>query len=344
LRSFVNVATDADFRLLLGWVFQAFRPHGPYPILCLSGEQGCAKSTTGKVLRALIDPSISPLRCELRDIRDLMIAATNAWVIAFDNLSRIPDWLSDALCRLATGGGFSTRELYTDAEEKILDAQRPCLLTSIEDLASRGDLLERAIVLRLPRIPDSKRRTEREFWSAFELARPRLLGAILTAVSGALASVHQVRLPSLPRMADFAVWATAAEGALNWPAGSFLRAYTGNQDEANELALEASPLVPPLRQFVEQQHTGRWEGTAGDLLKALKLLVSEETAKGSDWPKRPHVLSGRLRRLAPNLRQVGILIDFDQRRPDRKRDRLIRITVAVRESERSQASEASGVR
>ena len=30
--------------------------------------------------------------------------------------------MSDALCRLSTGGGFSTRELYTNAEEMVLEA------------------------------------------------------------------------------------------------------------------------------------------------------------------------------------------------------------------------------
>src|SRR5262249_44786496 len=250
------------------------------------------------VLRALIDPSTAPLRCEPRHAHDLMIAATNGWIIGFDNLSSLPDWFSDALCRLATGGGFSTRELFTDAEEKIFEAQRPCLLTSIEDLASRGDLLERAIVLRLPRIADSDRRTEREFWMAFEAAYPKLLGAALTALSGALANVGQVRLTSLLRMADFTVWGTGTERAFHWPVGSFLRAYAGNQDDVNDLALDASPLVPPLRQFVEQHDV--WEGTMRELLDGLKPLADEETIKAKDWPKRPNTLSGRLRRLAPN--------------------------------------------
>ncbi len=323
LRSFVNVGNDADFRLQVGWMLQALRPSGPYPVLCLSGEQGCAKSTMARAIRSLIDPNTAPLRSEPREARDLMIAANNGWTVAFDNLSHLPDWLSDALCRLATGGGFSTRELYTDDEEKIFDAQRPCLLTSIEDLASRGDLLERAIVLQLPRIQEENRRTEHEFWTGFEAVRAKLLGALLTAVSSALASVSQVRLESLPRMADFAVWATAAEVGLQWPAGCFLDAYRGNQRDANDLALDASPLVAPLRQLVDRH--GTWEGTAGELLGELNVLAGAEAVKGKDWPKRPHVFSGRLRRLAPNLRQVGILVEFDLRRSCRKRDRMLRV-------------------
>lgn len=101
LRPFVNVADENNWRLLVAWLIAAFRPRGPYPLLGLHGEQGCAKSTTARTIRSLIDPSTAPLRSEPREPRDLMIAATNSWVVAFDNLSSVPVWLSDALCRLA---------------------------------------------------------------------------------------------------------------------------------------------------------------------------------------------------------------------------------------------------
>jgi hypothetical protein len=113
LRGFVNVANDDDWALLLAWLVAAFRPHGPYPVLVLHGEQGSAKSTVARVLRALVDPGTASLRSEPRDARDLIISATNGWCVALDNLSHLPVWLSDAICSLATGGGFGTRELFT---------------------------------------------------------------------------------------------------------------------------------------------------------------------------------------------------------------------------------------
>src|SRR5207247_939244 len=149
LRQFINVKDDDDWKLLVAFLTAALRPKGPYPVLVLHGEQGSAKSTTARVLRAMVDPNSSPLRSEPRDGRDLMIAANNACLVCFDNLSRIPRWLSDCICRLATGGGFSTRALYTNEEEALFDAQRPVIITGIEELASRGDLLERSIILYL---------------------------------------------------------------------------------------------------------------------------------------------------------------------------------------------------
>ena len=80
-----------------------------------------------EVLRRLIDPNSAMLRAEPRDVRDVMIAATNSWLLAIDNISDLQPWLSDCLCRLSTGGGFSTRELYTDMDQFIpeLDFHEP---------------------------------------------------------------------------------------------------------------------------------------------------------------------------------------------------------------------------
>src|SRR5262249_44859467 len=143
---FVNVAA-ADFLLLVAWLTAALLSTGPYPVLTLTGEQGSAKSTLARLLRLLIDPHASPLRSEPKEPRDLMISATNGWIVALDNLSTVPPWLSDALCRLATGGGFATRPLYTDNEEIILSATRPTVLTGLEEFVPLGDLTRRAAFL-----------------------------------------------------------------------------------------------------------------------------------------------------------------------------------------------------
>jgi hypothetical protein len=204
LRPFVNVSNDVDWRIVVAWLVAALRPCGPYPVLTLHGEQGAAKSTLARLLRALVDPNQAPLRAEPRGVRDLMEAAANAWMLAFDNLSHLPPWLSDALCRLATGGGFGTRALFTNQEEALFDAQRPVLLTGIDEVVTRGDLLDRSLLVYLPEIPDKNRRPEDEFWQDFAVVRPRILGALLDAVSAALHRLPTVQASPLPRMADFA--------------------------------------------------------------------------------------------------------------------------------------------
>jgi len=339
LRRFVNVGSDADWRLLVSWLLAALRPSGPYPVLVIYGEQGSAKSSLVRVLRALVDPNTAALRTMPRDERDLVIAATNGWLIALDNLSYLPDWLSDALCRLATGSGFATRELYTDADETLFAAQRPVVMNGIEEVATRGDLLDRAVILYLPTIPTGERRNEKAFWPAFEQARPEIFGALLDIVSAGLRALPTVRIDDLPRMADFAVWACAAADACGWTAQNFLDAYQGIRDAVHELTLEASPVGPFMRDFAVQHSP--WEGTASELLRALEALsqggvttggvtMQASPKAGRDvttqkaWPKNGRALSNALRRLTPTLRALGIAVTFD-REPGGKRQRLIRL-------------------
>ena len=122
------------------------------------------------MLRALSDPAVEPLRALPRNERDLAIAAGNAWVLAFDNLSGISRPALGRLCRLATGGGFATRQLYSDDEEIIFSAKRPIILNGINDVATRGDLQERSLLVSLPSIPEDERREENSFWAEFEAA------------------------------------------------------------------------------------------------------------------------------------------------------------------------------
>src|SRR5262245_38013970 len=161
-----------------------------------------------------------------------MIAANNGYLLAFDNVSGLPIWLSDALCRLASGGGFAVRRLYTDDEEVLFDATRPILLNGIEDVISRPDLGDRAIFLTLAPIGEGQRRSENELWREFEIARPGILGALLDAMVHGLRAVSCVHFDRLPRMADFALWAAACETA--WAAGTFARAYAANRRIAVE--------------------------------------------------------------------------------------------------------------
>ena len=188
-------------------------------------------------------------------------------------------WLSDALCRLASGGSFAVRQLYTDEDEVLFQAARPLLVNGIEDVISRPDLADRGVFLTLAPIGEQQRRPETELWREFEIARPRILGALLDAAVHGLQTLPGVRLTSLPRMADFALWATACETAL-WPAGTFARAYAANRKAAIEGIIDADPVAICVRRLMAQR--GSWAGTASDLLRAatdLPVTKSRKTAR-----------------------------------------------------------------
>ena len=306
MKKFLNV-TPSDWPLLVAWLIGAFIPSGPYPVLVLTGEQGSAKSTAARLLRSLVDPSTVPLRSLPRDERDLSITASNSWLIALDNVSSLTPWLSDAISRLATGGGFATRELYTNAEEVLFAATRPVVLNGIGDIATRSDLLDRAIIVTLPTISDDKRRTEAELWGEFEQVRPSALAALLDAIVMALRDVHTVRLDATPRMADFARWVVAAAPALDMEPKDFLDAYTSNRRSVHELALESSPVAAQILALTDEfPDGGEWTGAATELLEKLNARAENGAQSRTGWPKNARSLSSTLMRLAPNLRAIGV--------------------------------------
>jgi Domain of unknown function (DUF3854) len=320
LRRLINCPDDATFALVRAWLGQALRGRGPFPLLVLLGEQGSAKSTTARVLKGLLDPRALDVRAEPKEVRDLMIAARTNWALAFDNLSHLPAWLSDALCRLATGGGFGTRELYSDDEEQTFTAKRPAVLNGIEDFVTRPDLLERSLLIRHPTIDEARRRPEAALWAEFEALAPGLLGALFDYVAGGLRELPNVRLGGLPRMADFATFAVACEIGRVGSGEEFLRAYRDNQAGANEQVLDDSPVAAALRQFMAGRD--EWTGTPTELLDQLTALVPEKQRQDREWPKKPNSLSNKLKRLAPSLRRAaGIDVQVGVKDTDRKRTR-----------------------
>src|SRR5215217_133293 len=315
MRDLLNLAGeggDRNWRLILAWLAQAFKPKGPYPVLVLLGPQGAAKSTAQRLLRMLVDPSQVPLRTVPRDEHNLYIDAVSSWVLAMDNLGGVSTWLSDALCRLATGGGFSTRQLYENREQELFDAMRPIILNGIGDIVTRPDLLDRSILITLPSIPPERRKLEREIFAEFDVEAPRVLGYLFSAIAEGIRLAPSVQLDDPPRMADFATWATATEEALGAEPGEFMDAYLGSQDEATETALESWAAAAAFIKFA-REHEGfddAWVGTATELLEELNDSVTNDTLKRSkDWPKTPARLSESLNRLSPALLDVGVHVD-----------------------------------
>jgi hypothetical protein len=205
-------------------------------------------------------------------------------------------------------------ELYTDSDEIIFDAMRPVTLNGIDHLAERADLAERALILHMPRIAPNDRQDERQLYANFERELPLILGALYTALGVALSRIDHVCLGSKPRMADFALWATAAGPGLGVDPNTFLAAYHGNRAEAVEDTLEGDVVAAAVLEWMDGRRTedgaDLWEGTCKQLLQYLESTASEGTKKSPAWPKTPRELSSRLRRIATFLREVGIEITF----------------------------------
>jgi len=320
LREFLNCDEDG-FILAIGWKLAALHGQGPFPILVIGGRQGTGKTTAARVIRGTLDPSTASDRGAPNDVRDAVIACSNAWVQSWDNLSSMKPELSDAACRIATGAGFSTRKLFTDGDEHITHVRRPIMVNGIPDLLSRGDFAERALVVRLQPIPDAKRKTEAAFWQSFEAAQPRILGALLDVLSGALLRLPETTMDRMPRMADFARLIAAAEPDCPWHGGDFMRAYEAGRQEAATSVLDGDAVAQAIMKLAgkrreEGKPGGVFEGSAADLLAKL----AQGAEKGEGWPRSPKGLVNHLERIAPAMA-------FEGYRIERRRTRTSRLVV-----------------
>jgi hypothetical protein len=340
LREFVNV-TESDFRLLVCWMAFALRPKGPYPVLILHGNQATAKSTLVTVVRQLIDPQTAPHLAESRSTADLMVTALNGWLLAFDNLSHLPNWLSDSLCRLASGSGFATRTLYSNEDRNVIYAQRPIILSGIDEFVRKGDLADRGLFLHLPPILPGKRRAEDEFWGKFQELRPKILAGLLDAIVGGLRELPSVQLADLPRMADFALFGEAVGRGLGWAPATFLAAYLENRQQATLSTIEDSILANMLLKIVKQ-NLGllEWCAPASELHTKLTLRLERRVANSPSWPKTPRLFANELRRLAPTLAENGLFVMF--KRTDKARLIILTTRPHLHQSAATNQSEHSG--
>ena len=298
-----QLTPNRAFQGAIAWLLQAFRVDGPFPVLPLFGQQGAGKTTFTKRLCWLLDPHSATLRVLSRDDRDILIAARHSWLQAKDNVSTLTQWTSDAFCRLATGGAISTRTLYTDDEETILNAKRPLLLNGITNFLEQQDLVDRSIVVSLNAISEAERRPESELEQRYAELQPKALGALLTVVSVGLARSGERHLARLPRMADFAEWIVACSPALGWDAEDFLNWYASTKTDLVKEALDASPIVPYLLQLMAN-YRDKAELPPSELLAELNHLAGlDEGNKRAPhgWPKRAQSLTNELKRLQPAL-------------------------------------------
>lgn len=297
---------DGQRLLFLCYLVAALIPGVPIPALIFHGVQGATKSTHLKLVKKLLDPSAVPVRRSVKDATEFAQAAAQNRALFFDNLSSLPDWLSDALCGLVTGDGWSKRELFSDDGTTYFEYQGLVGLGGINLIADKPDLLDRSLIFELEPVPQEERLPEDEFWEAFEEARPRILGGMFDLLGKALELRPNVRIESLPRMADFARCGAAIAQAMGHPAEEFLAAYERNIGLQHRAAIEASPTAQVVEELMRDRDT--WSGSPSDLLEALqeRALAVGVSTKATGWPSTASWLIRRLKQSQTNLKAIGI--------------------------------------
>lgn len=310
-------------------------PNMPHPVVLIGGEHGTGKTTASRRLAAIMDASPVGPRKAPRDVESWTTAAAGSWVVALDNLSGIPDWLSDALCRASTGDGDVRRRLYTDGDLHVIAFRRALIVNGIDVGAMRGDLADRLVHLMLERIPDKNRRRDEEMSQQWTDAHPKVLGALLDLTVKVLSVLPNIELDTMPRMADFARVLAAVDKVLNT---NGMATYLGLRRELAEDVASSDPVIIALIASVP----GEFTGTSATLLEVIHPLDDagqrvDPRRLPKDWPATARDLTTALNRHAPVLRQLGWKVS----KSDRKSGRQVQWTLTPPPDEEREAEKSA---
>ncbi len=307
----LNISPD-DHHLILAWILDSMRPETPYPVLELCGEMGSSKSTTQSRLRALIDPHEIPLRGRPKNVADFHIAAANAHVCSFENLSSLSSEQQDALCILSTGGGYATRKLYSNDGEHVIKSKRPVMLNCINAVASQPDLIERVISVELPAITSAKRQDEQALGAAWQTDYPIIFTGLVTLFSEALKVLPSVKIQKgmQKRMLDFQKLGESVSIAMDGKADDFSARLDNLHGDSVLRGLESYGISTGIQMLIANRLGGPWKGT---FLQLLTTLNGYADVDRSNWPKSTRHLSSQLKRITPGLRRLGIKIEHKAR-------------------------------
>ena len=273
------------------------------------GEKGAAKSTACKLLKRVIDPSELDTLTMPKNLDNMIVNLSKHWFLPFDNVSSISDDISDILCRAITGDGIQKRKLYSDNDDCIYKFQKCIALNGINNVATKPDLLDRAILIELSRIKEENRKELTALENEFEKDLPFILGGIFNVLSKAMNIYENISLDKLPRMADFCRWGYAIGEALGNFGNQFLEEYKNNINSQNIEVLNSDTVADLIIKFMNTKvNSAEWEGKVSELYSELLKLKDCEYSgfKSFDFPKQPNVLSRRLNGIKSNLETVGI--------------------------------------
>ena len=236
-KSKFNLENSNDYILVLAFIIKAIIPKsGANPILILQGLQGTGKTTISKIIKKLVDPTHPLLVAPPKKIDDVIVTAHSSLLLAFDNLSGLNAEMSDLFCRISSGVGFTKRALYSNDKEIIYDISRPVLFNGIDELTTRADFFDRAIIINLSKISKEKRKSESRLDKDFDEDYSYLFSGIVSLISPILKILPTIQETNLPRMTEFARLGIALEHVLNLSQETFLSVFDKNSLEKSEAA------------------------------------------------------------------------------------------------------------
>jgi hypothetical protein len=339
-----NIRDPKDQLLFKAYLITLFIPDIAHVILLLKGVKGAAKSIVETQVKRIIDPSQIELLILNNDKKEFVIQLSRSYYNAYDNVIKIPQWLSSIICAATTGAGFIMRTLYTTADETALKFKRCFALSSIGASLTEDDALERSMSLKSPKIEKQNRKLEENILAEFDSLLPQLLGYIFDTVAKTMQIKNQLEQSGeldgkLERIADFSFWSEAAARAMGYKPMEFLDAYSENLRNQSREAVNFNALADIMRIICQNESANKpeVEYTLPELLAKVRqtgfeigIEIDKYTTKFA-WAKTPQSLSEELMRLAGVIEdsygyKIERYLDTVGRKGRKKNNSVIRIT------------------
>ena len=310
LWKYVNIFKENYAVVLAILVDALINPSSAKPVVSLVGHSGTAKTSSGRCFVALIDPSTAALHSPPKDLQEWLTTASGSYVVGLDNLSKMPSWLSDAICCAATGDAVVKRQLYTDGDLHVVSLLRSVIFTGISFSGLRGDLSERLVSLDLKEI--TTRTPESELKEAWLTDRPVIFGGLLDLAAKVHAMLPTLATPEpLPRMADFGKVLLAVDEITG---SDGMMQYRGRLKRV--LADSATGDVFIGHLIDTRYDTGPDGKTSSQILadidgKRAETAASLPLSYPPEWPRDPRTVTSRLKHNEVSLRSMGWEIDND---------------------------------
>lgn len=305
----LNISDDALIVLLAWMVHAIYAPAAASPIAKVTGPQGSTKTSAMRAIVNCMDPKIGSFAGPPKSEQDLMVAANGSAVVSFDNASSLA-MLSDAFCRLSTSGGTRDRKLFTNHGIAALDVTRPIILTGIDPVVYKQDLIERLVDVPLTR-PQAYL-SEEGLRDLLAECGPRMTGALFTLLSQVLCGIDHIPSAQCFRYDTFARIGECTAQIMHRDKGWFVSAY---KEQLAEGAGDAA-LGDCVLQFIlflcgtmpsDQRRLELHAMPLFDLLHQ-KVQNREIIAARDDVPGNARVLAQRINTIVPSLNDYGVRV------------------------------------
>jgi energy-coupling factor transporter ATP-binding protein EcfA2 len=322
---YLNIENESDEAiLLLTYMASLFIPKIVHPVLILLGPHGSAKSTMFRLIQRIVDPTETEILNISTNTEEYIQKTAHSWVSFYDNVTKIPRNLSDAMCRTVTGGSHSKRSLYSDDDDFTYKFKHCVGINGIQFNSLQPDLLDRSIIFSMDRITEKSRKSEMSLMDDFRTDRKIILTGFLNLIAESMKIVDDIDLDkvALPRLADFYKWGIAFSKVLGYGQQRFERAFNLNKSSAPEIISNKTALIKLIDEYLNDND--KWSGTASEFRSKLIKFADDNGLNSDVIPDSSDWLSRRLNKYSEGDMFLKIGIKFEKERKASKK--LIKIS------------------